>query len=1837
MKMGCAAKKGRRGIAGVVAVVIIFAILFSVGTSYMIFENAQNASYVSNLTAATNKLQGLRTETLSITTFLEGDGDIGFSVNNTSSETVNMTAALVISSTGTLLECDGVGFPAGAGCGNTTPALWATVDASAGSKAYDTGYLYGAGTTDTVKLLTARGNSFSETYPEPASATGSTQSVTVNLDNLKWVQLLPQSSSLTQKKYVANCNAANCAASYSSSVTAGNILVDAISWPNQSPPSGVPTDTLHDSFTLGASSSVVVPSSAALVQNKYTSNCNAASCGLAFTSSVTSGNTLVYSLGWANQSPPSAPTDTRGDSFTLGASQSVTVNPNAPAVVQQRYVADCGSATCALAYSSSVTAGNTLVFGLGWPSTQQNTYVPVVITNNQASATPNPFQQLVTWNPSTYSTYEASDLGNIRFCADTACVTSLDAWLESCTNSCAPSATSASAWVKLTSAIAGSGGTLTIYMVFLSTSTEFDANYWGEAPTLSGTYGQYDNGANVFSDYGAFQGSSLPSGWSVSGVASFVGGTSNTGGVRLTSNSGNQYGVATSSKSFSTVGACFETSAEYNGAADDIGQGFYSSGAGTATGGYGPGTTNGNGYYASYEYYSGSKPALRQSTTTLASDGSQTMPTSGTNFLFMETCSSSGQITMQYVTNTSSQYASGVYSGLTTALTYTATISAGASTSFLGAATGGSQSYTYIFWDRIRMNPPGGVMPSTSLGSLTSGSGVPTLSDTLGDSFTLGASQSVTTSASTPSVVQHKYVSNCNSSSCGLAYSSSVTAGNTLVFGLGWSNQNPPSTPTDTRGDSFALGVSNSVQSGSSGSLALDGSTTAGSGGSATNSQTTGTLTTSHANDVIIVIASLSDGNGGSTSSNTVSSVTATGLTFHLRQSVTNYVNPDYYADVEEWYAIASSTFSNTITVQTTASDRFTVIAYGISGANTASPFDSNANANPTASGTSNAPSVTQSTSNANDMLITGLAVTQTPGTVSTFPSGYTNVADVQTAGSGSQAEGVSDYVVSSTQSNAAVSYSLSSSSNSWAMLADAIQASGNTYYSYVWYATAGSSGSDTITAAFGQTVAGSVSLYELSGVIPSRTSTGSSSAGSNTASVTSFTPASNSIVIGNAEVASSVTFSNGGSYTLVGTCTSVYGCSEYASGWSGATTVPINLGTSPPWVEAAMAFAPAVPTYYSYIWYATAASSGADTITATFGNVVIGSVSIYEIGGYSTAGTFSSTGSSSAGSTSASVGSFTPSSNSFVVGNVETGSSSTKYTVGAGYTTVASGSGGCDASDASQGCNEYETGLGSATTTPFTLSGSTPWVEAALSFAPLGSTTYYSYIWYATAASSGADTISASFGSTVAGSVSIYEINGVSTTGLLSQTGSSSSSQGATAVTSMTPSSGSVVVGNAETTSTTYTAGSGYTLSGSCSTVLGCGEYQTGVGSATTVPFSVSPSAPWVEAAVAFAPTTTSYYSYIWYATAGSSGADTITTAFGATVSGSVSLYEITGYTTSGALSSTGSSSSGSTVAAVTSFTPASDSFILGTTEGVSGSTTYTAGSGFALGGTCNSVEGCSEYDAGGGGSATTVPITLSGSTPWVEAAMSFSTPFNPQSGIQVGGYPTMGVPSGASLVWEVTFTNVDSQHRSVTIWPQTELAVGLTGFDGYDIDYIQEHYYIIDGLNPGSTTVNAYTSTTGQYITLAYDVPTTLYFAATQALGSTTQAFGTEVLTPFEAYFAITGVFSDGSLYGETVPYPYGIITQANAYTTPTAGSTGNTVTVSCTSPCHLSDSTTAMVGWINSAGQLTQLTTFTTTASGNIPAGVTFTVPTAAAGYYTIEVTDYTNSVFMTFQHT
>ena len=1818
--MRFARRRSRRAIAGIFATVIMFAILFTVGTSYFLFVQAQNASYAASLVAATNKEQASLQESLTVNTLIVSNGDVGFTVTNPSTLTANVTAALVISSTNSLLRCDGIGFPAGAGCAQSTPALWMAVPGGTTSSSVDTGYLYTQGTTVTVKLLSARGNTYSAQYPAATQQSTSSQSVTVNLDNLRWVQLIPQSSSLVQKKYASNCNAAACAVSYSSSVTAGNILVAGVGWANSAPPASVPSDTLHDSFTLGSSSSLTTYTTPAAVQDGYTANCNAASCGLAFGSNVASGDTLVYAVGWTNHAAPSTPTDTRGDAFTLGESNSVSVTPPTPALIQDRYNSNCNNATCGLAYSSPVTAGNQLVFGLGWYGTFP--YVPITVTNCQS-----PYTLGIDGDNSnsgtshTLSAALTTQLSNDVVIAIVYGQNTQTGQYRTPTMSDTAGLTwnARSSLQEESNAGGNSMYTQIFYAIAASPLTSDNISVtWSSSPTLYGWIQVFGvSGANTSSPFDS--NSALPAfatagnyaTVSTSNANDFVYGLENTAGTSAPT-------VGTGFAPLVSGQAASYTAGDY--AITSVAQGAltmtYSNAASDSDMAWGDAIQGNTGC--------SSTPLMNLD----GSVGSETETTSTSGSL--TTATPNDVIIVEAGTSLTTTTVSSVHDAQNHTWTHRGTETGSGNTEeeewYTIAATPLTSDSITVTWSAAGDNTMSAFgisganlaapfdthagLPAVAAGTNTT----PTVSVSTSNAndfiFGMVANEHTSTNACHTETDETGYA-DTNAQVCALG--SSTTQNNDQEYDIVSSAQTGISVQfsTSTGGSNVWTMIGDAVQAAPSSATASTFQEMVNWNPSLYSSYESSTL-----GNVRFCTSSLCSTllyswleSCSPTCTNSATSATAwVKLTSAINSGSTTTVymvfeSPNATFDGNYWGE--APTLSGTYGQYDNGANVFTFYD-NFSG----STLDSNWQSIIYGGGTvtvNNGVTLSDTSTSNNPMLVSkstytpavedaSMALTSKQTAFSTPSLFYATVIPATSGGDfGFKTDYRFDWYQPSTYFRI-LQDSGGSNTGSNTVLYSSLPTSYN-----VWSATWSGTGSESFSFNYV-----TQNIGTLSGVTFGSSYIGASATQGGSLSVQWLrlraTPPNGIMPT-----------------TSFGSLTSGNGTPSNPSDTFGDT---FTLGTS-------NFITVSNQNYYSYIWYGTAATSGSDTISVTFSSAVTGSVSIYELTGYNTASPGSSTGYSNAGSTAPAVTSFTPSSNSFVIGNVESGSSTSTYTAGSGFTIIA-------ACSSVYGCNEYKSGVGSATTVPFTLSVSAPWVESAISFAPQIATTYYSYIWYATAGSSGADTISANFGTSVTGSVSIYEVSGVTTAGAEVGVGSSSTPQSAGSVAPITPSAGgSFVIGNAEAGSNTFTAGSGFTLAGSCTTAYGCSEYQAGVASATTAPITFSTAVSWAESAVALNPVATNYYSYIWYATATTSGANTVTTTFSQTTQASVSIYEITGYTLSGALSSTGSLQAGSTTAGVSSFTPATDSFTVGQVEDALTTNTFTATSGFTLSGTASSVEGAGEYNAGGGGSASTVPFTLGTSSPWVEAAMSFSTPFNPQSGIQVGGYPTMGVPSGASIVWEVTFTNVDPNQRTITIWPQTELAIGSAEYDGFDTDYTQAHYYIISSLNAGSTTVNAYT-TTG-LITLQYDVPTTLYFAATQALGSTTQAFGTNVLTPFEAYFALTGIFGDGTLFGETIPYPYGIITQSNAYTTPTVGATGATVTVSCTSPCYFNHSSPAVVGWINAAGQFTQVASFTTTSSGAIPAGVTFQVPSSTAGYYTLEVTDYINSVFMTFQHT
>ncbi len=147
-------------------------------------------------------------------------------------------------------------------------------------------------------------------------------------------------------------------------------------------------------------------------------------------------------------------------------------------------------------------------------------YVPITITNLQSSATPVPFQEMLVVHDPTYSPYINSGWSNVEFTSGAPAGsggTPLQAWVE---NNAVNTAVSTRVWVNLPNGlgVAGSGSnSITIYMNMMTSNVMSASGPTGEAPQLSTTYGQYDNGADVFNNYWNFAGTSLTVGTQTTG------------------------------------------------------------------------------------------------------------------------------------------------------------------------------------------------------------------------------------------------------------------------------------------------------------------------------------------------------------------------------------------------------------------------------------------------------------------------------------------------------------------------------------------------------------------------------------------------------------------------------------------------------------------------------------------------------------------------------------------------------------------------------------------------------------------------------------------------------------------------------------------------------------------------------------------------------------------------------------------------------------------------------------------------------------------------------------------------------------------------------------------------------------------------------------------------------------------------------------------------------------------------------------------------------------------------------------------------------------------------
>ena len=176
------------------------------------------------------------------------------------------------------------------------------------------------------------------------------------------------------------------------------------------------------------------------------------------------------------------------------------------------------SSTSVSTTSTATTTSTSTAATTSTPTTIPQTtvhYILVTLTNSRPTATPSPFQDMVSFNPSNsaYNQYEAADLGNVRFYIGTD--TSANAIKSWCESGCTSGSANAVFWLRLPNGI-GANSNIVVNMTFQATSVEYDGNFGGIAPQFTTPFGRYDNGKNIFTVYtnsNLFASSTPQGGW----------------------------------------------------------------------------------------------------------------------------------------------------------------------------------------------------------------------------------------------------------------------------------------------------------------------------------------------------------------------------------------------------------------------------------------------------------------------------------------------------------------------------------------------------------------------------------------------------------------------------------------------------------------------------------------------------------------------------------------------------------------------------------------------------------------------------------------------------------------------------------------------------------------------------------------------------------------------------------------------------------------------------------------------------------------------------------------------------------------------------------------------------------------------------------------------------------------------------------------------------------------------------------------------------------------------------------------------------------------------------
>jgi hypothetical protein len=242
----------------------------------------------------------------------------------------------------------------------------------------------------------------------------------------------------------------------------------------------------------------------------------------------------------------------------------------------------------------------------------------------------------------------------------------------------------------------------------------------------------------------------------------------------------------------------------------------------------------------------------------------------------------------------------------------------------------------------------------------------------------------------------------------------------------------------------------------------------------------TSTLTTANPYDVIYVVVVIDTG--------TINTPRGTGLSFLIRQAALSFSG----GVMATYYAIANSQLSAVaITETATGSGAANIVAFGISGANTASPFDLGVGIPASATGTSASPTVSITTTYANDFIIGAEGDNSRVG-LPTANAPFTLIRAQQD--SSPVISAAAEYqIVTANQVGLIVGMTADNSVNGWAMIADAVRKASAFYPLHVTIRSTDSSGtavstllSSTATASVPTTTGQVATIFSIaSGSVP--------------------------------------------------------------------------------------------------------------------------------------------------------------------------------------------------------------------------------------------------------------------------------------------------------------------------------------------------------------------------------------------------------------------------------------------------------------------------------------------------------------------------------------------------------------------------------------------------------------------------------------------------------------------------------------------------------------------------------------------------------------------------------